>query len=219
MLKNDYMKEIENTLKLIREEIDKNIINGDLEKAKDKVNKELKAIIGLDIGTADIFSFQSIEGFISKERHHNAEKFIIYACLMYMQGIICDKENNENAKVKYYERSIEGFFKAYTEDEEINYKYLNDAVYVASELGNFELSLDIDKKIFKLYELANKLDKAEDTLFYMLRKTNNDKNMLLEGMNFYNRLEEREHEELIDGNLPIEEVEDGISEIERRIEL
>ena len=77
----------------------------------------------------------------------------------------------------------------------------------------------MDKKIFKLYELANKLDKAEDTLFYMLRKTNNDGSLILEGMRFYNRLKERELDELELSNLPIAEIEDGISELERRLGL
>jgi hypothetical protein len=51
----------------------------------------------------------------------------------------------------------------------------------------------------------------------MLRKTNNDGSMILEGMRFYNRLKERELDELSLGNLPIEEVEDGILELERRL--
>jgi len=219
MLKNDYMKEVENTLRLVTEEVDKNIINGDIEKAKERVNKELKALVGLDIGTVDVFSFNTLDGLISKEMQYNAEKFIAFACLMKLEGQISNKENNENSKIQYYEKSLDGFYKAYTEDDETNSKYLDDAVEVASELINFELSLDTDKKIFKIYELAHKLDKAEDTLFYMLRKTNDDRSMVLEGMRFYNRLKERELDELVLGNLPIEEVEDGISELERRLVL
>jgi len=219
MLKNDYMKEVENTLRLVTEEVDKNIINGDIKKAKERVNKELKALVGLDIGTVDVFSFNSLEELISKEMQYNAERFIAFGCLMKLQGQISNKENKENLKIQYYEKSLEGFYKAYTEDDETNSKYLDDAVDVAGELSNYRLSLDIDNKILKLYELANKLDKAEDTLFYMLRKTNNDGSMILEGMRFYNRLKEREHDELRLGNLPIEEVEDGISELERRLGL
>ena len=219
MIKNDFMKEVENTLRLVTEEVDKNIINGDIEKAKERVNKELKALVGIDIGTVDVFSFNSLEGLISKDMQYNAEKFIAFGCLMKLQGQISNKENNENLKIQYYEKSLEGFYKAFTEDDEINSKYLDDAVEVAGELSNYDFSLDMDKKIFKLYELADKLDKAEDTLFYMLRKTNNDGSMILEGMRFYNRLKERELDELILGNLPIEEVEDGISELERRLGL
>jgi hypothetical protein len=51
----------------------------------------------------------------------------------------------------------------------------------------------------------------------MLRKTDNDESTILEGMRFYNRLKNRENDELKLGNLPIEEVEDGISELERRL--
>jgi hypothetical protein len=219
MIKNDYMKEVENTLTLTSEEVEKDIANGDIETAKKRVNKELKALVGIDMGTVDIFSFNSIEGFISKEMHYNAEKFIAFGCLMKLQGQICGKENNENAKVQYYEKSLNGFYKAYAEDDEINSKYLDEAAEVANELSNYELSLDIDKIIFKVYELNDKFDKAEDTLFYMLRKTNNDRSIILEGMKFYNRLEDKDHDELKLGNLPIEEVEDGISELERRMEL
>ena len=217
MLKNDHMKEVENTLKLVTEEVDTNILNGDIEEAKEKVNKQLKALVGLDIGTVDIFSFNSIEEHLSKDIQYNAEKFIAFACLMKLEGKISNIENKENSKIQYYEKSLEGFYKAYTEDDETNSKYLDDAVEVAGELSNYELSLDMDKKIFKLYELANKLDKAEDTLFYMLRKTNNDGSMILEGMRFYNRLEERELDELELGNLPMAEIEDGISELEKRL--
>ena len=217
MLKNDYMKEVENTLKLVTEEVDTNILNGNIEEAKEKVNKQLKALVGLDIGTVDIFSFNSIEEHLSKDIQYNAEKFIAFACLMKLEGQISNMENKENSKIQYYEKSLEGFYKAYNEDDETNSKYLDDAVEVAGELVNYELSLDLDKKIFKIYELANKFDKAEDTLFYMLRKTNDDGSMILEGMRFYNRLKERELDELKQGNLPIEEVEDGISELEKRL--
>lgn len=217
MLKNDYMKEVENTLRLVREEVDKNIINGEIKQAKERVNKELKGLIGLDINTIDILSFQSIEELISKENHYNTEKYIAFGELMQLEGRIFGEEGKENEKIGYYEKSLDGFYKAYSEDDSIDSKYLDDAVEVAIELSNYESSLDVDKKIFKIYEMANRFDKAEDTLFYMLRKTDNDGSIILEGMRFYNRLKERELEELIEGNLPIEEVEDGISELERRL--
>lgn len=219
MIKNDYMKEVENTLYLVTQEVNQDIINGKIEDAKEKVNKELKSLVGIDIGTVNIFSFNSLEGFIAKEMHYNAEKFIAFACLMKLHGIINSKENNDNMKIQYYEKSLEGYYKAYMEDDEINPKFLNDAIEVANELSNYELSLDLDKKVFKIYEISNRLDKAEDTLFYMLRKTNNDGSIILEGMKFYNRLKEKEHDELMEGNLPMQEVEDGISELERRLGL
>lgn len=217
MIKNDYMKEVENTLTLVTEEVDKNLINGNIEEAKERVNKALKAVVGIDIGTVDVFSFNSIEELICREMQYNAEKFIAFGSLMKLQGKIANKENNENSKIKYYEKSLESYCKAYLEDEEVSFKYLDDAIEVSDELSKYELPLEMDKKILNVYEAANKLDKAEDTLFYMLRKTNNDGSIILDGIRFYNRLKEMEHDKLKLGNLPIEEVEDGILELERRL--
>lgn len=219
MIKNDFMKEVENTLKLITEEVDKNIIDGNIDEAKERVNKALKGLVGIDIGTVDIFSFKSIEELICKDMRYNAEKFIAFSCLMKLQGKIAKKENNENGQIKYYELSLESFYKAYLEDEEISINHLNDAAEVSDELSKYELPLETDRKILSIYEAANRLDKAEDTLFYMLRKTNNDGSIILDGIRFYNRLKEVEHDKLKQGNLPIEEVEDGISELERRLGL
>lgn len=217
MIKNDYMKEVENTLNLVTEEVDKSIVNGNIEEAKERVNKALKGLVGIDIGTVDVFSFSSIEELICREMQYNAEKFIAFGCLMKLEGKIANKENNENSKIKYYEKSLESYFKAYLEDEEVSFKYLDDAIEVSDELSKYELPLEMDKKILNVYEAANKLDKAEDTLFYMLRKTNNDGSIILDGIRFYNRLKEMEHDKLKLGNLPIEEVEDGILELERRL--
>ncbi len=219
MIKNDHVREIENNLRLVKEEVNKDIFNGNLEEAKEKVNKQLRRLVGLDMGTVDVFSFDSIAGLISKEMQYNAEKFIAFGSLMKLKGLISDKEDNQNAKLQYYEKSLEGFYKAYTEDDELTVKYLGEAAEVADVLSNYELTLDIDKKSLKIYEYSKKFDKAEDTLFYMLRKTNNDGHIILEGMKFYNRLKEVDHNELKEGNLPIEEVEDGISELERRLGL
>ncbi len=219
MIKNDHVREIENNLRLVKEEVNKDIFDGNLEEAKEKVNKQLRRLVGLDMGTVDVFSFDSIAGLISKEMQYNAEKFIAFGSLMKLKGLISDKEDNQNAKLQYYEKSLEGFYKAYTEDDELTVKYLDEAAEVADALSNYELTLDIDKKSLKIYEYSKKFDKAEDTLFYMLRKTNNDGSIILEGMKFYNRLKEVDNNELKEGNLPIEEVEDGISELERRLGL
>lgn len=219
MIKNDHVREIENNLRLVKEEVNKDIFDGNLDEAKEKVNKQLRRLVGLDMGTVDVFSFDSIAGLISKEMQYNAEKFIAFGSLMKLKGLIGDKEDNQNEKLQYYEKSLEGFYKAYTEDDELTVKYLDEAAEVADELSNYELALDIDKKSLKIYEYSKKFDKAEDTLFYMLRKTNNDGSIILEGMKFYNRLKEIDHDELKEGNLPIEEVEDGISELERRLGL
>lgn len=217
MLKNDYLKEVEDTLKLVRDEVDKDIINGDLEEAKKRINKELKGLIGLDIGTIDLFSFEGICEFIDRGQEFNDEKYVALGVLLLLQARVSEIENNENDKVTYYEKSLNSFYRIYEDDDMLALKYAADAAKAADELIKYNLSVDQDRKICRIYELNNNYDKAENTLFYMLRKTNNDKMIILEGIKFYNRLKKLDDDELVEGNLPREEVEDGINELERRL--
>lgn len=217
MLKNDYLKEVENTLRLVRDKVDKDIINGDIDEARARVNKELKGLIGLDKETIDLFSFEGICEFIDRGQEFNEEKYISLGVLLLLQGKLSKAENKENEAITYYEKSLNSFYRIYEDDETLAEKYINDAIEDANELIKYNLSIEMDQKILKIYEVNGNFDKAENTLFYMLRKSENDKMIILEGMKFYNRLKKLENEELIKGNLPMEEVEEGIRELERRL--
>lgn len=219
MLKNDFKKEVENTLDLIYEEVDKSLVDKNYDEAKNAINKGLKSLVGLDIDTIDIFSFEGIAEMIDRENQYNSGKYIAFGCLMKLMGIVCSKNTEDTSYIVYYEKALEGFSKAFSEDDDIDEKYYEDAEDVCKELSKYNLSIDIDKKVLKLYEAVNKFDKAEDTLFYMLQKTDNDGSIILEGMKFYNRLKAKDKDILIEGNLPYEEVEDGIAELERRLGL
>ena len=66
MIKKDFMKEIENSLKIVKREVDKNIINGNISEAKEAINNQLKGLVGLDIMTIDTLSFSSVIDIISR---------------------------------------------------------------------------------------------------------------------------------------------------------
>lgn len=217
MLKNDYLKEVENTLKLVRDKVDKDIINGDVEEAKNIINKELKGLIGLDKETIDLFSFEGICEFIDRGQEFNEEKYVALGVLLLLEGKLFKAENNENEAITYFEKSLSSFYRIYEDDETLGEKYIGDAIEDANELIKYNLSIEMDQKILRIYEVNGNFDKAENTLFYMLRKSGNDKMIILEGIKFYNRLKKLKNEELIQGNLPIDEVEDGIKELERRL--
>jgi hypothetical protein len=217
MLKNDYIKELEDTLKLVRRDVNEYILNGQLDTAKERINKDLRGLVGLDIGTIDTLPFNSIEELISREDHYNTGKYIALGELLSLEADISDKEANETDKVNYYEKSLASFYKAYDEDNTTEAKYLEGAVRVADELEDYELSIETNIRRLKLYEMNNNFDKAEDVLFYTMELSNSDEYVLSQGLEFYNRLKKKSEQILEDGNLPMEEVEDGILEIEKLI--
>ena len=213
MLKNDYMKELENSLRLLKMEVDQSLADGDIEKCKKLIDKQFRALIGLDVETIDTLSFNTIKDILSKDNQYNAEKYIALGELLKLEGLVSEKEENIQNKLFYYEKIVEAFFEGYEEDETINKKYLNESKEQIEELMQYEISINIEKKIFRLYELLGSFDKAEDLLFQMINETNKDKEIIEQGKAFYNRLKELPQSVLEQGNFSLEEVEDSYKEL------
>lgn len=217
MFKNDYMKEMENSLDLIKEDVDKNLINGETDKAKKAVNHQLKNLVGLDINAINTLSFNSVREIISRDASYNLGKYIALGTLLQLQGKICLKDNNEAMMIIYYLKSLESFYEVYDEEELNNDKYIKDIEILINDLTKYDIPLENDIQIFRFYELMNKLDKAEDILFYLIDKSNNNEINIKMGIEFYNKLKQKSQEELIMGNLPREEVEDGYLELSKKL--
>ena len=213
MLKNDYMKEVENSLRLLKMEVDKSLAEGDIENSKRLINKQFRALIGLDVETIDTLSFDTIKDILSKDNQYNAEKYIALGELLKLEGVVGEKEENIQKKLFYYEKIVEAFFEGYEEDETINKKYLNESKEQIEELMQYEISINIEEKIFRLYELLGSFDKAEDLLFQMINETNKDKKIIEQGKVFYNRLKELPQSVLEKGNFSLEEVEESYKEL------
>ena len=213
MLKKDYMKEVQSSLKLVRTEIDKNIINGEIEKAFEIINKEIRSLVGLDMKTIDTMAFFDVINIIGRENQYNAERYIALAELLYLQGSVFDKIMSEEKKVVYYKKAIESFHEAYIEEEFLEEEYLRDAIEVIDRISEYELPLEQNRKIFKLYEAGNKFDKAEDVLFTMIKQSNKEADIIDDGIDFYIRLKKKSRSELSKGNLPIDEIEESLKEL------
>lgn len=213
MLKTDYKKEVESTLKLIREEIDKGILEGNVEVAFEKINKGMRALVGLDVNTIDTLAFDQVIGLISKDNQYNADRYIALGQLLYFHGYVYGVLENEINKVNYYKKAIEAFYEAFLEEEDIDDNYLKDISKVLDEISDYEIEIQYNKKIFKLYEVCKEYDKAEDILFDMIKVTNKDKDIISLGISFYERLKEKSEQELEAGNLPLDEVEDSLQDL------
>jgi hypothetical protein len=213
MLKNDYMKEIETTLKIIKEEIDKSILDGETDRAFKMINKEVKALVGLEIDTINTLAFSDVIELVRKENQYNSERYIALGELLYFEGYIYSVLKDETSKVNYYEKSLESFYHAYLEEEHIKKKYLNDVMKVVEDLRQYEIHLEDNSRIFRFYEVNNQLDKAEDVLFAMIKDSNKDKKVIFKGLEFYKRLEEKDEDILEFGNLPLSEVKDGLENL------
>ncbi|SFU85983.1 hypothetical protein SAMN04487886_12321 [Clostridium sp. DSM 8431] len=217
MLKTDLKKEIESTLELIKIDIDEYLKDGDIESAFKRIDRGMKGILGLDILTVNTLAFENILELVSKENQYNSDRYTALGELLFFEGCIYDKLNNNSNKINFYKKALKSFYAAFCEDNEVDEKYRDDVMSILDYLSEYEINLSESKMLFNLYEYNKCFDKAEDMLFYMIKISNKSKNIINNGIEFYNRLKAMDEDILIEGNLPIEEVEDSLKEIEKMI--
>lgn len=212
MLKRDYKKEIENSLKVIKEKVDEALITKEKKEALELINRELRAIVGLDINTVDTLSFESVKDLLSRERQYNSERYIALAEILRLRALLCE---DIDGKIYYNYKALLAYKEGFEDDEFLDDDYKNNVYSIIEELSKYELSLEEDEAIFNVYEAMKEFDNAEDKLFLMIKKSNKSLEIVNKGIEFYNRLLDIDEEELINGNLPIDEVKDSLAEIEK----
>lgn len=208
MLKRDYMKEIENSLKIVRKKVDESIIKKNKESAEEAINKELRGLVGLDLATINSLDFDSIKEIISREREYNSEKYIALAELLRLNGML---QEDINEKIYYYNRALMAYYEGINDEELLLENYKKYIEEVMSFVSQYELTVKENIILVWLYECMGRYDKAEDILFMTLKHSNNDEMVIEEGIDFYNRLMNADEKKLEAGNLSHEEVLDGLN--------
>lgn len=211
MLKRDSAKEIENGLRLVREAVNKAAYDKDKNIALKVIDREMRSLVGLDLMTIDTLSFDNIIDLINREREYNADRYLALGEILRLRGNLEDSVNN---RITYYIKAVRAYFFVYRDDDALMDKCVEGLDNVVKYISEYELSLSENIILLKGYEMLGEYDKAEDILFYMLKESNKDKKIIKEGEGFYNRLKDKEDILLENGNLPREEVEDGLEQIE-----
>ena len=88
-------------------------------------------------------------------------------------------------------------------------------VDLLAKLANYDLPSTTRTLLFPYYEYIGQYGKAEDTLFDLLETSPSDHALLTQGQAFYQRLQHKSLQDLAAGNLSPEEVEEGLSELQR----
>ena len=215
MIKRDLLKEIENGLKIVMDEVDKGILNNDTRKAFQIINNKMKEMVGIDIDTVNTVSFETIKGMINVGFENSADKYIALGMLLKFQGYLCKSQQDISKEIFYYLISISSFNEGFKDDDTYLNNYKSSIIEIIDEIQKYELSMEESKEIFVAYELLGKYDKAEDVLYEMINKAKDkDKEKMKKlGIDFYNRLLNKNEDDLIKGNLPIEEVKESLKDL------
>lgn len=212
-LKNDYIlkvvekiTELINTVEVLKKE-------NKTEEAIEKLNTACKEIFGFDLSKAENMSNESIIEILSLNKPTFDINCEAVAELLSIKGYIYLSQNKGDKGYDCFVKSLNLYLYLINNDCEFNIFDGNEKIrLIVSKLAQYELPLESEKMILTYCLKSGNYAKGEDTLFSMLKRDKSEEILNL-GYDFYNKLKEKDEEELKNGNFSLEEIEFGLEDL------
>lgn len=182
------------------------------EEAEIEISKTGKLLLGFELELLRDMSPASIIELFKRNDNVSSGKYIIAAELFKEQGEIDELQEKPGESYTAYLKATILFLEGIIESKEYHTKgYFDKVFFLLKKIKPDVLSVTSKSKLFKFYQLTNKYAEAENVLYNLidLRKPG----IVEEGIAFYTNLLAKSEDELNEGELPKEEVEEGLQKL------
>jgi hypothetical protein len=175
--------------------------------ALDEIKKTCRHLIGADLDFLQRLSDVQLIKLLGADRELASSKYYVLGMLFKEKSDIDLLAGNGEAHRGKLEISlsllIEALLDADTAVDADHAKAIDDLLH---KLHEADVPAHIRTKVFSYYERVGRYDKAEDVLFELITEGSFSASR---GLEFYERLLKKPDEELLRGNLPRSEIEEG----------
>ncbi len=213
MIQQDYLLRMIEQLVKVLAKILFNKETGNYSAAFNNIKDALNTIVGLDYNTINQLSAKDIIALlgISKDNTTLPVKCIVVAKLLKEKADLEKQNRNENPTFGCdYQKAItlylHGILNNKNEELDLN-NYYPDVKEIAKNISD-DISVETRFSLFKFYELIGEFSKSEDELFKL--KNLHYPKIEEDGLLFFRNLQKLSDNELLNGNLSKEEVEQGL---------
>ena len=186
-----------------------------IEEKQQVLNEALHDFTGLSEATIERLSYRDLINLVSSIKEINPEKCFMLAELLKAKADVYfsleDMDKSFNLYLKSFNIYVEVMLSNNSLYMEPNQSTIDQTI---NRIKQFKVPYETQKLLFHYYERIMKYDKAEDALFELLNQGTHRNIILSEGAAFYERLREKRPEELEEGNLPIDEVIEGMEKFQ-----
>ena len=197
-----------------------------------KIKKYLERVLEARISDISVISYPDLIEYIEKTNIGTTELYLALAKAFELEADIHIAEKSESGSIRVYLISLSFYIDTLLSDSDLlpeNYEEKINAL--VDIIGLYEMTDWSLFRLFKFYEITHHFGKAEDLLFELLSMAslmetksidhidNKPKikmsrvEIITEGVAFYNRLLMKSAVELAAGNLPMDEVLDGLNQV------
>ena len=214
MLQRDYLMKMTQMLATVLTKVLFNKENKNYMEAEKDIESAAKTLVGLDLNLIKILNVEDVLK-LMKTSDVYAGRCLISAELLKEYGDILGEKERINESIDIYIKSLWLYLETILTKElpepEIYYDRIN---FMIKNLTTPETDTDLKLKIFEYYEFSGQYSKAEDVLFELM--DSDTEGIKAKALKFYERLQLKTEEELVNGNFSREEVEESIEEIKSR---
>ncbi len=183
--------------------------------AQESINTASNGILGLDMSLLRLISDEQIIDFFRSDDEIDAGKCLVVAELLFHDSEIMEKMDSEDDFNFGYLKSLSLFLSAFIQEGDLlEAQYQEKIALIQEKLADYFLPQHIEYKLFNYYELIGQYDKAENLLFDLISVSYPE--IQQQGIAFFQRLLEKGDDVLAAGNLPRNEVLEGLAELKKQ---
>jgi hypothetical protein len=208
MIERDYIMRMINVLFRALESILHLKKQKDYPAALLELRQTMKILLGVDQTFIEQFSDEQLMEFFRLDDRTVAVKCYVLGVLLKEAAEIHRLQNEPEQHTTISLRSLNFLVESYLDaGNPIDEQHLPAIIALLDALKEHQLPIELRTKLFRFYEHTGQYAEAEDTFFSILEE---DQSFVPEGIAFYERLLKKTDAELIIGNLPRNEVEEGL---------
>ncbi|MCL4506999.1 MAG: DUF6483 family protein [Chloroflexi bacterium] len=186
--------------------------DGDEQGAADEIEDSYRELFGLEPRLISLLPTEFLFDKLRSGEYLELSKGFSLAILLREDAI---NYGNKGDMIEHYQRmlrSLKVFLAIARENPLTPEQYaLYDIEAVLDQMDDYELPQDLKFDLFHHYEDIGQYARAEDLLHEVIEDSDQNKEVINEGIQFYEWLLGRSAEELEAGNLPRSEVEESLS--------
>jgi hypothetical protein len=158
------------------------------------------------VPTEDLLSLLQTDGILDRD------KTIMIAALLKLEGDIYEAQKDPEESSFRHLKSLDLYLEAFLCNSRIELaQHFSDIGELVSSLEDYELPEETNQRLWRYYEKDSQYAKAEDIIYALMENGRDERGTLEQGIYFYERLINKSDRDLIAGNLPRDEVEDGLA--------
>ena len=187
-----------------------------IEESQEVLSETFEDFTNLNKEVIEALPYEILIHKVSGSRQINTEKCLMLGELLTQQADIYETKGEKSRARNLFLKNLNIMINVLMNDDnsvsEQNQDRVNELI---EKVDWFNVPDESKLLLFQYYELTKNYAKAEDVLYNLTETSEANNDILAKGIAFYERLTIKEQVELEKGNLPIDEVLEGLANLKK----